>query len=498
MKCFFEFSKAEGWHQQSWLVLGKGPSYKPANEIDITENTLIMSINHTCRENFVDVAHITDLEVLDHCAESLLKNARYLVMPLHPHKDHKPTTNNLNHFINVHPIISAFSREDRLLYYVSSTCIPDGYTGQSVKVSYFSGDAVLALLAMCGARAVYTAGIDGGRSYSSTFNDLSDKTLLTNGRASFDDQNNAIGELILKTGIEVHPISTPWPINIYVGSQQEQMLAVKVLEFSIQRHSNASVCVTAMHEAKPMLPIPKEVKNRGRTPFSFQRFLIPELNDYRGRAIYLDSDMQVFTDIRDLWERSLEQNDVLSTYAQEGSARRPQFSVMLLDCEKLAWNIDEIVKDLDAGKYSYENLMYEMCVARSLSPRIEHEWNSLESFEAGKTKLVHYTDMRIQPWLTHKNPLCSLWVDELILAVRRNFLTTDYIFNEILNGNVRPSLYPQTKHRKVRLFRTNLFCEIFDFGFTPPHMITGKGVKKHNSWINRFYRACIFKVCRLI
>ena len=47
--------------------------------------------------------------------------------------------------------------------------------------------------------------------------------------------------------------------------------------------------------------MPLAVENRPRTPFSFQRFLIPELCGYSGKAIYLDADMQVFRDIRELW-----------------------------------------------------------------------------------------------------------------------------------------------------------------------------------------------------
>ena len=57
-----------------------------------------------------------------------------------------------------------------------------------------------------------------------------------------------------------------------------------------------------LHEATIPIPTPATPANRPRTPFSFQRFLIPELCGFKGRGIYVDSDMQVFEDIRGLWK----------------------------------------------------------------------------------------------------------------------------------------------------------------------------------------------------
>ncbi len=48
--------------------------------------------------------------------------------------------------------------------------------------------------------------------------------------------------------------------------------------------------------------MPKDEPNRGRTGFSFSRFQIPKLAGYKGRALYLDADMQVFGDIAELWD----------------------------------------------------------------------------------------------------------------------------------------------------------------------------------------------------
>ena len=78
------------------------------------------------------------------------------------------------------------------------------------------------------------------------------------------------------------------PVRVYVGSQEAQMLPVKVLEYSIRKHTELPVEIFPLHHASIEVPMPRDPRNRPRTPFSFQRFYIPQLAGFRGRAIYLD------------------------------------------------------------------------------------------------------------------------------------------------------------------------------------------------------------------
>ena len=104
--------------------------------------------------------------------------------------------------------------------------------------------------------------------------------------------------------------------------------------------------------------------------------------DWKGRAIYLDSDMQVFADMRHLWSYPMKGAQILAVHEPEATGRRPQFSVMLLDCATLDWNIADIVKALDAGKLTYEQLMWEMKIADRILPEIDPSWNSLASLSS--------------------------------------------------------------------------------------------------------------------
>ena len=164
------------------------------------------------------------------------------------------------------------------------------------------------------------------------------------------------------------------------------------------------------------MPEPEDPVNRARTGFSFYRFLIPKLCNFEGRALYLDSDMQVFADMAELWEIPFDGDTVLCTYQPEPPAQwkdDPNFkpvrhlAVMMLDCSRLQWNIDEIIGGLDEGRYDYKQLMSDLCIVaeEQISERIPVEWNSLEHYEPGVTKLVHYTVVPTQPWKTDGNPL---------------------------------------------------------------------------------------------
>ena len=190
------------------------------------------------------------------------------------------------------------------------------------------------------------------------------------------------------------------------------------------------------------IPTPAHRRSFPRTPFSFQRFLIPELCAYQGRAIYLDADMQVFADIADLWGHPMQGHDVL-TVSEAGHMRQGQFSVMLLDCERLRWRMEDIVRGLDVGSFTYEQLLHGMCVARSVGRTISPVWNCLERYDPMSTRLLHYTDMNTQPWVTTRNPLGHLWVACLRRALNTGFISRDELQREVNTGRVRPSLLPQ-------------------------------------------------------
>jgi hypothetical protein len=157
----------------------------------------------------------------------------------------------------------------------------------------------------------------------------------------------------------------------------------------------------------------------------------------------------VFRDMRELWTLPFDGARLLAAKEAGESGRRPQFSVMLLDCGRLDWKVEDIVARLDAGTLTYEQLMYDMVLAPDYRAGIEPQWNSLEQFDAAETRLVHYTDMGTQPWVSTANPLGHLWMTDLLDAINAGFLSRDYVADHVARGYVRPSLLFQIDQRRV-------------------------------------------------
>ncbi|MEH2256941.1 methyltransferase domain-containing protein [Nostoc sp.] len=284
--------------------------------------------------------------------------------------------------------------------------------------------------------------------------------------------------------VEKKDFAVEIPIQIFVGTQEEQMLAVKVLEYSIRKYTSMPVEVTplfaAVRKAGIHIPEPQDPKIKPRTPFSFQRFAIPALKNYRGRAIYLDSDMQVFRDIKELWLLPFNGADLLSVYEPENSGRPPQFSVMVINCEQLKWDVVDLVRDLERGKWTYKQFVLEMAPATKIAPVIPTEWNDLERYTEGKTALTHYTDMASQPWLTTENPLGWLWCQELFNAIKEGFISEQFLREEFIRGWIRPSLIYQLEHEIIdpRELPPAIITQD-SLEFIPPHLCKKKMIKKN-------------------
>ncbi|MFY1666478.1 glycosyltransferase [Pseudomonas sp. Pseu.R1] len=265
----------------------------------------------------------------------------------------------------------------------------------------------------------------------------------------------------------LHTVSDPELVRVFVAATPAEWLPMKVLEFSIREQTELPVELSAIYTHARTIPVPKDPANRARTPFSFQRFLIPELCNFQGKAIYMDADMQVFQDISSLWKTPFLGSD-LQTVGNGSGGRRSQFSVVLLDCAQLNWKIEDIIAQLDDGTLTYQTLMFDMKVAKSVSYSLPEKWNSLEHFERGETCLLHYTDMNIQPWVSLSNPNGQLWVECLKRAIEQGFITRQQLNQEVALGHVRPSLISQVTSDSLSNWKPSLGEIWRDLHFSPP------------------------------
>lgn len=228
------------------------------------------------------------------------------------------------------------------------------------------------------------------------------------------------------------------PLRIFCGADRSQQLPFKVLAASIRRHASQSIDIrTIDNTLAPPAPDPRFAPY---TEFSFARFAIPALCGFQGRALYMDSDMLVFADIAELFRIPFDGARVLIEAGADLSKGK-QAAVMMLDCAQLDWNVDTIVGDL-GRRYSYNALM-------SLTPLLEpgdirdnlpNGWNDLDVHRPGVTRNLHFTEIRIQPWVHPGHPHGGVWVRALKELLERSDIQEQELHDEIAQGFLRPSI----------------------------------------------------------
>ncbi len=161
------------------------------------------------------------------------------------------------------------------------------------------------------------------------------------------------------------------PIPVYIGISKRFKAIEGMTERSILENTNADVEITHLYPAV----------ESGCTGFSDVRYQIR-------RGIYLDVDMVVLGDIADLWAYRVRGKFVCM---EDGSTE-----VAVIDCEHDCQN-----------KYQQDRLPKEC----SIPPEWNCEDHKITGIPEG-AKLIHYTDLKNQPWTHGSHPdaaLDALW-----------------------------------------------------------------------------------------
>jgi hypothetical protein len=444
----------EPWPDRPWLIIGKGPTFSHRDHLELSQyNTF--ALNHVVRELDVYVAHAIDIEVIGDCADVLSARCEWLLMPRRPKESSRVSPRQLDDYFDELPVLRELSDAGRLVHYERAGKSRAG-DGAAVAGGSFSGSVAMNVLAAMGVKDVRSLGIDGGRIYSDTFEDLRETTLLANRRVSFDVQFDEMEATVARHGMSYAPlVATAEPIRVFVGADESQLVPAAVLEYTVRKHTDRRVEFTTMRDLP--VPMPNDPAKRPRTGFSFYRFMIPKLAGYEGRALYLDCDMQVFADLSELWAIPFEGQTVLCTYQPEPPEQwrgnknfkaGRHLAVMMLDCSRLSWDVHEIVRGLDEDRYGYTELMSDLAIVpeEQIEERIPVEWNSLERYEPGTTKLVHYTQVPTQPWKNGESPLRELWLEAFREALAASALDPQVVVRGIEGGHIDPSLHAELRH----------------------------------------------------
>lgn len=212
--------------------------------------------------------------------------------------------------------------------------------------------------------------------------------------------------------------------RIVIAASEHERIAALVLEYTIRKHAAGEVEIihTFDREDRPTRGVWEEGGKDG-TRFTWVRFWVPELCGFQGRAIYLDSDMIVFADIADLWNTPMGDKALLRT-------KDP--SVLLIDCEKCRWHVDQLIDMANQARGSVWNVDRKIgLVTGDHAGSLDEAWNHRDTYEEGQTKLLHYTNMNTQPWPNHRHDKCGaspyadLWFDALRETVDNGLLSAE-------------------------------------------------------------------------
>lgn len=193
-------------------------------------------------------------------------------------------------------------------------------------------------------------------------------------------------------------------IKIFVGCDPnncdlEQMM---VLEYSIRKHTQATIDIVWMQLSRDpnsfwyANPETQEGWNSSKwvTTFSGFRWGIPAYCGYAGKAIYMDADVLVLSDISELWHHPINPESMV---AAKGAPLINRLCVSLWDCAKAR----EVIPSMDAFKRNPDNhysMVDQIKAQPSLITPFNDSYNCLdgEDLALKDIKILHYTDIGTQ------------------------------------------------------------------------------------------------------
>ncbi|MCX5466768.1 glycosyltransferase [Acinetobacter nematophilus] len=245
-------------------------------------------------------------------------------------------------------------------------------------------------------------------------------------------------------------------IKIFVGCDPNNcdLEQLMVLEHSVRKHTQHNVEFIWMqlsHDINSPWYSDQET-NQGwstakwATPFSGFRWAIPELCDFKGRAIYMDADVVVLCDIAELWSHPMSDEAIVIAKGGKSSAR---LCTCVWDCSKAKEYLpplDEIRSDPD----SHKNLMRLIKDKPQLVEPYRDSYNNIdgEDLTIEQIKVLHYSDMGTQ--FSHKYAIPRLakmdqkhWFDGKIMPHPRQDLIElfDEYYAEALELGYKPENY---------------------------------------------------------
>ena len=202
------------------------------------------------------------------------------------------------------------------------------------------------------------------------------------------------------------------PLRIYVGWDSREDIAYQVAKSSIEHHASVPVEVIPLKQKKLRKDglYTRSLDKLASTEFTFTRFLIPELNEFKGWALFIDCDFVALADVAELFARKDDRYAVMCAQhdytPKEGSTkmdgqvqhaypRKNWSSMMLINCghpSNAVLTKEAVNDETKTGAYFHRFSWLD----DSEIGFIPHKWNWLVGWykepEDGRPKFLHYTE----------------------------------------------------------------------------------------------------------
>jgi lipopolysaccharide biosynthesis glycosyltransferase len=218
-------------------------------------------------------------------------------------------------------------------------------------------------------------------------------------------------------------------MKVFVGYDPREDIAYQVCKHSIiSKQSTAIVKPLVQKELRDKGWYTRPIDKLASTEFTFTRFLVPELCNFEGWALFIDCDMLLTTDIAELFAQADDRYAVMCVQhdykPKEGTKmdgqtqtvypRKNWSSVMLINCghpSNQELNMDLVNSPEINGAYLHR---FSWLTDKEIGS-LDHTWNYLVGVydDIEHPKLIHYTEGG--PWFeNYRNcKFHQVWKDEL-------------------------------------------------------------------------------------
>jgi lipopolysaccharide biosynthesis glycosyltransferase len=172
-------------------------------------------------------------------------------------------------------------------------------------------------------------------------------------------------------------------IRVFIGADPRQQISLTVATASFMLASSKSITVS------PISAPQCGIQRMGLTPFTFARFMVPYLCDYKGWALFVDADVLCMADPAELFEQADPTKAIMVVDTH------PQFeraAVMLFNCE----HPDNAV--LTPEYVETANGLHQIRWTDNIG-WLDKKWNHLVGYDEPRNDpaIIHYT-MGVPCW----------------------------------------------------------------------------------------------------